>query len=237
MPKKIPAKKSELAIVDPNEKIRDQVAKHRLMLLDQQRTIESVDAPEEERLKLAFGYWLLYPLWKDLFVDGPLSLTLDETIRSQIRASEQILNRTHTEAVYTLMKQADKTGGNSAAIWQSGEYCRKLLEHDPAKHNPHDRADDSWPGCLHKSIYELPADIRQSIQDGHAQVVRLGIQPPKDTSTWAMMSPGDLENLTGFSDSVVKEMLRTQQIPNVCINSKRYRVHPDFIANTKNLRK
>ena len=64
-----------------------------------------------------------------------------------------------------------------------------------------------------------------------------------DTSTWPIMSPGELETLTGFKAETVREMLRDQRIPNEAIlkadgklHSKQYRVNPEFIANTKSLR-
>lgn len=70
-----------------------------------------------------------------------------------------------------------------------------------------------------------------------------GVQPTTDTSTWPIMSPGQLEVLTGFSADVVREMIRDNRIPNEAIlkadgrpHSKQYRVHPEFIANTKLLK-
>ena len=64
-----------------------------------------------------------------------------------------------------------------------------------------------------------------------------------DTSIWPIISPKQLETLTGFKAEVVQDMLRHNRIPNEAIlkadgtpHTKQYRVNPEFIANTKAMR-
>ncbi len=82
------------------------------------------------------------------------------------------------------------------------------------------------------------------LKDGSVSGCDIANQATKiDTNTWPIMSPGQLEQLTGFKADVVREMLRHNRIPNEAIlkedgtpHTKQYRVSPEFIANTKTLR-
>lgn len=92
------------------------------------------------------------------------------------------------------------------------------------------------PMSLHSGSRLL--DLRNELRDvGPRLLVQLEkLKAKSDSSTWPIMSPADLVKLTGYGSDVVKEMLGEQTIPNEFITTKKYRVHPEFIANTKTLR-
>ena len=91
--------------------------------------------------------------------------------------------------------------------------------------------------CCHNARATILKDGVESGRDIANQATKI------DPSTWPIMSPGQLETLTGFKAETVRDMLRDQRIPNEAIlkadgklHSKQYRVNPEFIANTKSLR-
>ena len=159
---------------DSREEILAHVSKRNGLLDKYWQTLKSSD-PNNDKLRTAFGLWGTYPYWKEL-VDSDLRQTADDAVRFKHWNQQYKLNHVHEEATDVLMKRAEAIGIESDTIWQSAKYCRDLLVHKLGKYYPPNREDDRWPGCLGESLYDLPPDIRQAIQDGHAQVLRLSIK-------------------------------------------------------------
>jgi hypothetical protein len=142
------------------------------------------DRPMCDKLRKAYGYWGTYPLWRELIYDSPrneslasrlVSTTYRERIISTTYKFLCKLNEVHKAAVDVLMARAKELGRDPAAIWKSANYCRELLQDYQKTHDayPISRERDFWPDCLGATLFTLPADIRQAIQDGHAEVLTL----------------------------------------------------------------
>ena len=128
--------------------------------------------PIHERLKTAYGYWGTYPLQRELLVDSPRREATDEHVVSETYLVLLKLDEVHKAAVDVLMSRSKEQGGNPTLIWKSANYCRELLADYQKTHKsyPANRESDYWPECLGPTLFELPADIRQAIQDGNAEV-------------------------------------------------------------------
>lgn len=196
--------------------------------------------PTDDSRLMAVGYWVAYPLMKKDIVDSRKNETSDDDILSTLNSLKLKLDRVHNQAVIVLMRRAEELGIESDLIWKSAKYCRDLLDNNPDKYGPRDRAGGTWPEWLGESLYELPPDIRQAILDGHAQVMRLNIRgnargavtPERSNnlkSDWPILAPQDMRKLFNIGQDVLRERLDLQQIPNVRINTKAYRVNPNCL--------
>ncbi|RLS51878.1 MAG: hypothetical protein DWH91_17920 [Planctomycetota bacterium] len=163
-----------------------------------------------DKLKKANGYWGTYPMWREQVHDSPRNEAIanrivSTTYRDRIMSTTYLvlckLNEVHKAAVDVLMTRAKELGRDPAAIWKSANYCRELLEDYQKTHDayPRSRERDFWPDCLGATLFTLPADIRQAIQDGHAEVLTLCINaddqtPPSPRRGLALLDAALLAN-------------------------------------------
>ncbi len=158
-----------------------------------------------DKLRIANGIWGTYPMWREQACDSPRNIAIGSHIVSTAHSDRVIsttylalckLNEVHDAAVDVLMTRAKELGRDPAVIWKSGNYCRTLLEHyqEPPGTYPGMRAGDIWPECLGATLIALPTDIRQSIQDGHAEVLAMCVRVvklsrPRSKSGWQLLMP------------------------------------------------
>ena len=147
----------------------------------------------DKQLGLAYSCWVIYPFMKELLLDShrvEAMQSQDDAALSALCHVEFLLAETHRKAVEVLMDECERKRIESSAVWKSGHYCRELLADPNRRYYPRNRNDDYWPGCLGQTVHDLPSDVRESIMDGHSQVVRIGIKahniapkrPPKNTA-------------------------------------------------------
>ena len=172
--------------------LESKVEKSRLRLEGYIATLTAKQRSDEQ-LRLAYSCWVTYPLAKELLLDSHRTEAMqsqDDAALSALCNVEFLLTETHRKATAVLMDECERKRIESAAVWQSGHYCRELLADPTGRYYPSNRNDDYWPGCLGQTVHDLPADVRESIMAGHSQVVRLGIKvrniaqkrPPKNTA-------------------------------------------------------
>lgn len=125
--------------------------------------LSSEDA--ELRMTNAFYCWQNYAFMKRYFVDQwtPEKALFRPMFTFWIQEAHRLATR-------ILMQHAEAIQVDSAAIWQSANHCRHILGEANRQILP-----EAWPQCLGITLYDLPVDVRQSILDGNAIVMRLRV--------------------------------------------------------------
>lgn len=149
----------------------------------------------ELRLSDACGTWGTYPSVKKMLIGKLNCFAFEEAFQAVISRLHYKLDRNHELATDILMSRAEESGLNSALIWKAGKYCRDLLA-DPQCKYFRNTTDDTFPGCFGESLYEMPADIREAIMDGHAELLCLNAKISKKSSPDAPLH-GGRENEAG----------------------------------------
>ncbi len=132
---------------------------------DARRWIEGLRT--KDNLIAAFGYWIGYPMFLKL-IGHKWRADTERT------AAYHALNFTHRQATTVLMEEAEKHGLDPHPLYECTRVVQEIYADEPERFyiGPY----DTWPECMGRSRYTLPAGQQDALRAGEAVFIRLAVR-------------------------------------------------------------